>query len=70
MGRKVKEFKTKEDINAILLRILIPQNILQDFDPEDAIKRKDDWLIDMVEKVERKPKELQGSEIKVIKERF
>lgn len=70
MGRKVKEFKSKDDVNAILLSILIPENILQDFDPVDATKRKDDWLIDMVEKLDRIPKELQGSEIKVVQDGF
>jgi hypothetical protein len=58
MGRKPKEFKKPEDLFASMAKFLVPENILKDFEITDLVELKENWLIDLVEKVDRIPSEL------------
>lgn len=63
MGRKAKQFKKPEDLFGVMSRFLVPENILRDFEITDLIEQKDNWLIELVEKEDRIPKELSGHEL-------
>ena len=58
MGRQVKKFKSKDELYEQISRMLVPENILQDFDITDTRELKEYWLIELHEKAARIPKEL------------
>lgn len=58
MGRPVKQFKSKDELYEQISRMLVPANILQDFDITDTRELKEYWLIELHEKADRIPKEL------------
>jgi hypothetical protein len=60
MGRKAKAFKSSEEVYGLMARLLVPENILKDFDVVDVIERKESWLIELVEKEDRIPSTLKG----------
>jgi hypothetical protein len=62
MGRKVKQFKSPEELYDKMSRMLVPENILADFDITDANQLKDIWQIELHEKSNRVPIELQKRE--------
>ena len=66
MGRRSKQFKKPEDLFGAMSRFLVPENILHDFNITDLIEQKDNWLIELVEKEDRIPKELSGHEMVVL----
>ena len=41
-------------------KLLVPENILKDFDVVDVIERQESWLIELVEKEDRIPSSLSG----------
>jgi hypothetical protein len=65
MGRKVKSFKNKDELYDNLSRMLVPENILEDFDITDAKELKDYWQIELHEKSDRIPNELQKEKVVV-----
>jgi hypothetical protein len=60
MGRKRKEVPPVEQMYETISRILVPENILNDFDIYDAQESKSRWVIDMHEKPNRIPETLQS----------
>jgi hypothetical protein len=58
MGRRAKNFKSKDELYEQISRMLVPENILQDFDITDTRELKEYWLIELHEKADRIPKEL------------
>jgi hypothetical protein len=62
MGRKVKQFKSTEELYDKMSRMLVPENILEDFDITDANELKEIWQIELHEKSDRIPNELQKEE--------
>ena len=62
MGRKVKNFKSKEELYEQISRMLVPENILQDFEITDTRELKSYWQIELYEKADRIPKELREEE--------
>lgn len=59
MGRSVKKFKSKEELYEQIIRMLVPGKIIQDFEITDARELKEYWLIELHEKPDRIPAELQ-----------
>lgn len=59
MGRKVKSFKSKEELYDQLSTMLVPENILKDFEITDTQEYKDYWQIELHEKDNKIPIELQ-----------
>jgi len=58
MGRRRKELPPVEEMYAKIASILVPDNILQDFDIYDAKENKACWVIEMREKSDRIPHKL------------
>jgi len=58
MGRSAKRHKSSEDVLKMLSKILVPENILQDFEITDTREYKTNWEIELHEKEERLPKQL------------
>jgi len=58
MGRKRKECPPVEEMYSVISSILVPENILKDFDIYGAKEHKTCWLIEMREKAGRIPSEL------------
>ena len=65
MGRKVKQFKSAEELYDKMSRMLVPENILEDFEITDAKELKAIWQIELHEKPDRIPIELQKEEVVV-----
>jgi len=51
------------DFNEEVLKILIPQEYLQDFDPNSIENKPQEWIIELVEKEDRVPAILLGKDI-------
>ena len=62
MGRKTKERPSVETLYSSAMRILVPSDILADFEVWDAQESHDRWVIDMREKSDRIPTELAGND--------
>jgi len=60
MGRRRKELPPVEAMYAKIASILVPENILRDFDIYDAKENKACWVIEMREKSDRIPYKLLG----------
>ncbi len=58
MGRSAKRHKSSEDVLKMLSKILVPENILQDFEITDTLECKTNWEIELHENEERLPKQL------------
>lgn len=59
MGRNIKKFKSKEELYDQITSMLIPEKILLDFDITDTRELKEYWQIELHEKVDKIPVELQ-----------
>jgi hypothetical protein len=59
MSRRRKELPLVEEMYSKIASILVPANILQDFDIYDARENKACWVIEMREKADRIPLELR-----------
>lgn len=59
MGRSVKKFKSKDDLYEQMSQMLVPKNILEDFEITDTREYKEYWLIELHEKADRMPSELR-----------
>jgi len=55
--------KKQESINEEVLKILIPEEYLQDFEPNSVENKPEEWIIELVEKEDRIPKALAGKEV-------
>ncbi len=51
------------DFNEEVLKILIPQEYLQDFEPNSIENKPQEWIIELVEKEDRVPAILLGKDI-------
>jgi hypothetical protein len=60
MGRKRKEVPPVEEMYATVSRMLVPEQILQDFEIYAAQESKSRWVIEMREKEGRIPEALQS----------
>ncbi len=56
MGRKKLEPKSISDINNTVIRMFVPQNILQDFEVWDIYGKLGNWIIELREKEDKIPK--------------
>ncbi len=45
------------------MKMFVPVEYLQDFDPNHVEELPDEWIIELVEKEDRIPKELKGKEV-------
>ena len=62
MGRKRKERQSLEQLYSRAMSMLVPSNILEDFEMWEAQESKERWVIEMREKEERIPDELSEYE--------
>ena len=60
MGRKKKERPSLDHLFSTAMRMLVPSNILEDFEMWDAHENKECWVIEMREHECRFPEELSG----------
>ena len=54
--------KKQSNFNEEVLKILIPSEYLQDFDPNSVENKPDEWIIELIEKEDRIPQALVGKE--------
>lgn len=59
MGRNAKTHKSGDDVLKMLSKILVPENILKDFEITDTYEHKNSWDIELHEKEDRLPNQLQ-----------
>ena len=59
MGRKAKAKKPKDELNSILYKILVPEDILLNFEIVDATNYSERWVIELQEFEDRIPRELK-----------
>jgi hypothetical protein len=62
MGRKKKIRPSTEELFGTIARMLVPISVLEDFDIYGADEYSDRWVIEMREKEDRIPKELEDQE--------
>ena len=62
MGRKAKERPSIDGLFSTAMSMLVPSDILEDFEMWDAHESPDRWVIEMLEKSDRIPTELAGNE--------
>ena len=60
MQRKPKGIKTESELYSTLSKMLVPENILLDFDISDVKEYKESWEIELKEKQDRIPSALKG----------
>jgi hypothetical protein len=60
MGRRVKSRPSIEGLFSTAMRMLVPSDILEDFEMWDAQEHKERWVIEMREKPDRIPVELSS----------
>lgn len=54
--------KKQTNFNEEVLKILIPAEYLEDFEPNSVENKPDEWVIELVEKEDRVPEALTGKE--------
>jgi len=52
----------QSDFNEAVLKILIPEEYLKDFDANSVENKPTEWIIELVEKEDRVPQALKGKE--------
>jgi hypothetical protein len=62
MGQKRKELPSAETILSRVSRMLVPENILENFDIYDAMEYSSSWVIELREKEWQIPSELRENE--------
>lgn len=62
MGRKRKTRPNTEELFDTIAKMLVPSHVLEDFDIYGADEYSDRWVIEMREKEDRPPKELEGQQ--------
>jgi hypothetical protein len=55
--------KKQLDLNESILKILIPEEYLVDFEVNSVENRPEEWVIELIEKSDRTPKELHGKDV-------
>ena len=55
--------KKQNDLNEQILRILIPDEYLKDFEANSVEEKSDEWVIELIEKPDRIPAALKGKEV-------
>ncbi len=59
MGRKKLEKRDRDEMLSMLIGMFVPANILEDFEVWDAFKQNGHWVLELREKEERVPIDLQ-----------
>jgi hypothetical protein len=70
MGRSKKIGKPESELLSTLSRILVPENILNDFIISDVKEKEEYWLIEMLEKEERIPTLLLNNKEEIVLDGF
>jgi len=60
MQRKPKCLKTEPELYSLVSKMLVPENILQNFDISDVMEFKENWQIELKEKQDRIPPAIEG----------
>ncbi len=60
MQRNQKVKKTEGELYSIISKMLVPENILRDFEISDVKELKENWEIELKEKPDRIPQALEG----------
>lgn len=55
--------KKQSSINEEVLKILVPEEYLRDFEPNSVENNPQEWIIELIEKEDRIPKALAGKEV-------
>ena len=55
--------KKQSDFNEEVLKILVPEEYLRDFEPNSVENKPQEWVIELIEKEDRIPKVLAGKEV-------
>jgi hypothetical protein len=53
----------QSDFNEAVLKILVPEEYLEDFEPNSIENKPQEWVIELVEKEDRIPKALAGKDV-------
>ncbi len=70
MGRSRKVGKPQSEIFASISKILVPENILKDFDISDVKEEQEYWELEMLEKEDRMPVCLFESNAEIVLDGF
>jgi hypothetical protein len=55
--------KKQSDFNEQVLRMFVPDEYLKDFEPNSIEEKPEEWVIELIEKVDRIPVILKGKEV-------
>jgi hypothetical protein len=55
--------KKQSDFNEQVLRMFVPDEYLKDFEPNSIEEKPEEWVIELIEKVDRTPVILKGKEV-------
>ena len=55
--------KKQSDFNEEVLKILVPEEYLRDFEPNSVENKPQEWVIELIEKEDRIPQILAGKEV-------
>jgi hypothetical protein len=55
--------KKQSDFNEQVLRMFVPDEYLKDFEPNSIEEKPEEWIIELIEKVDRVPVKLKGKEV-------
>jgi hypothetical protein len=70
MGRKKLAKRDSFEMNAILISMFVPENILRDFEVWDVYGKQSNWIIELREKEDRIPKDLLEPKEEVVLDGF